>query len=506
MFTVFKKIFVVLVIMFVLQTIFCWFSFAQDTWEVVCEENPAVCSVPPKEFAYYVDFTKEMLQAINTVQWDWKKLWEYNYIWWLFTNKILAIPQENRNLFEKMVAWITESMNRKISTTLGLTNILSSLALTSYKDVLWLAILRQARPIVRDWKTLLDLETNTNDIVYELSLSAMANQQIIDPSQFQTIIDKYSQEKPLFDQWSVSEETKYKDITNMLIRLNGAMKTFIPYGSISQFDEFRKWWEGGIYLKFNTGTIQEMKDAYSCGRGFSKCTSSWKDFVKNIKNLWSSFKKWWNSAKKTITDANKKLAESMKWIGQAKIFKKSPWEEYLTDTEIELLRDVYGIDTKKLTEQEWIWLRDLLNVPIKWTLNEMKAKVKWTYNELLDKQAKANAEDAKLEQEKMDKKINTELIKEKIQTNSDKDVVVDLNLEKAFRDVINIVNNQQKNDLDVLWSTTSVDFLAYYTNIGYRIREVIGIISIWDQSIVKNLGNICEYQCSNKWIDGCYAK
>jgi hypothetical protein len=61
-----------------------------------------------------------------------------------------------------------------------------------------LAILFQARPIVRDRKTLLDLETNINDIVYELSLSAMANAQIVDPSQFQKIIDKYSTDKPLF--------------------------------------------------------------------------------------------------------------------------------------------------------------------------------------------------------------------------------------------------------------------------------------------------------------------
>jgi hypothetical protein len=63
-----------------------------------------------------------------------------------------------------------------------------------------LAILFQARPIVRDWKTLLDLETNTNDIVYELSLSAMANKQLTDPSKFQKIIDKYIKEKPLFVQ------------------------------------------------------------------------------------------------------------------------------------------------------------------------------------------------------------------------------------------------------------------------------------------------------------------
>lgn len=515
MFTVFKRIFIVFVILFASQAIFWWFSFAQNTWEVKCEESPTVCTVAPKEFTYYVDFTKEMLQSMNTIQWKWKKLWAYTDVWWLFTNKLLAISDDNKSIFEKMVAWIEESINKRISTVLGVTSIFSSLALTSYKDVLWLAILFQARPIVRDWKTLLDLETNINEIVYELSLSAMANVQISDPSKFQKIIDKYSKDKPLFVAWSVSEETKYKDITNMLIRLNGAMKTFIPYGRINQFDEFRKWWDGGIYLKFNTGTIEEMKLAYHCARGFSKCTSSAKDFVKNIKNIWASFAKWWTDAKKTITEANKKLAESIKWFAQTKLLKKSAGEEYLTDTEIELLKDVYGINTKKLTKQEWIWLRDLLRIPSKETLSALKFKSQWAGNDLLDKQSKANAniEAEEARQSKIDKQYINDLLEANskklqgiISWDSNQYLVQDPNLIQSLKNVINIVNYQQKNDdLSLLWSTNSTDYLAYYTNIGYRIREVIDIIWDKDKGIVKSLGNLCEVQCANKWVDWCFA-
>ena len=498
--------------MFALRAFFWWYSFAQDTSVVQCENNPTICSAPPKEFGYYVDFTKEILQAMNTIQWKWKDIWEYTYIWWLFTNKILVIPQENKNILEKMVAWMEESMSKKISTALGLANILSSLALTSYKDVIWLAILFQARPIVRDWKTLLDLETNINEIIYELSLSAMANEQILDPSIFQKIIDKYTQSKPLFTIWSVSNGTKYKDITNMLIRLNGAMKTFIPYGSISQFDEFNRWWDDGIYLKFNTETIWEMKLAYSCGRWFSKCTSSWKDFVKNFKEILPSFLKWWKDAIKIIIDANKKLAESIKWFAQAKLLKKSAWEEYLSDTEIELLRDVYGINTKKLTEQEWISFRDLLSNINKETLNTIKSKSQSVNENLLDKQSKSNYENARLKKDKTEKNQirsllneNTKKLKWLISWDLHWDLVIDITLVKSFNDVITIVNKQQQNDLAMLWSTNSVDYLANFTNIGYRIREVIGIIWSKDENIVKNLGNVCEIQCSNKWIDWCYA-
>ena len=454
-----------------------------------------------------------MLQAMNTIQGKWKELWDYNYIGWLFTNKLLSIPDENKGILEKMVVWMEESMSRKISTVLEVSNILSSLAFTSYKDLIWLSILFQAKPIVREWKTLLDLETNINEITYELALSAMANEQISDSSKFQKIIDKYTQDKPLFDKWFIPDSIKYKDITNMLIRLNGAMKTFVPYGSVGQFDEFGKEWGDGIYLRFNTWTILEMKAAYYCARWFSKCTSSWKDFVKNIKNIWSSFVKWWSDAKKTITEANKKLAESIKGIAQAKILKKSPWEEYLTDTEIELLRSVYGIDTKKLLKQEWIWLRDLLRMGSKESLSAIKFKSLWAGNSLLDKQAKNNTSNETKEsnQSKIDKKnvedlldANAKKLKGKIEEDSE-NLILDQDLKNSFMDAISIVNNQQQNDLAVLWSTNSVDYLAYYTSIGNRIRDVVDIIWSKDKGIVKNLGNVCEVQCSNKWIDWCYA-
>jgi hypothetical protein len=44
----------------------------------------------------------------------------------------------------------------------------------------------------------LDLETETNNVAYELSVSAMSNKKLLDISPFQKIIDKYSKDKPLF--------------------------------------------------------------------------------------------------------------------------------------------------------------------------------------------------------------------------------------------------------------------------------------------------------------------
>jgi hypothetical protein len=102
-------------------------------------------------------------------------------------------------------------------------------------------------------------------------------------------------------------------------------------------------------------------------------------------------------------------------------------------------------------------------------------------------------------------KENTDKLKWEIKNDSYENVILDQNLVADFKNVINVVNKQQTNDLGFLWSTSSVDFLSYYTYIGYLISEVENVIWNKDKNIVKHLGNICELQCSNKWIDWCFA-
>jgi hypothetical protein len=42
-------------------------------------------------------------------------------------------------------------------------------------------VLFQSRAVVRDWKTLLDLEEEINSVLYALSLSAMINENVVNP-------------------------------------------------------------------------------------------------------------------------------------------------------------------------------------------------------------------------------------------------------------------------------------------------------------------------------------
>gem|GEM_PF-6582861 len=63
----------------------------------------------------------------------------------------------------------------------------------------------------------------------------------------------------------------------------------------------------------------------------------------------------------------------------------------MTDTEIELLKDVYGIDTKKLTKQEGLSFRDILSKANKETFNSIKQKVQSSYNGIMDDWSQASS-------------------------------------------------------------------------------------------------------------------
>ncbi len=501
-------------IIFAFQFVSMFVSFAiaqEESVALDCWDSPAICSIAPREFLNYVNFTREMLLALKDAKKPYKQVLEFSSIGGLFSNQILEIPWENKNLLEKMVSGVAEWISRRISRAWWVADILSTLTYTSYKDVIWLSILFQSKPIVRDWKTLLDLETEINQSIYEMSLTGLFDEIISDQTKINNIINKYIQENPfLATGSSISPETKYKDVLHILIRINWAMKTFLPYSKISQFDEFSRWKQWEIYLKFNPEVMSDMKDAYACGR-FFKCSSPGKDFVSNLKKVLWSFMDWWSRSWTVIKDANIRLSESIKWISQAKLTKKSAWEEYLTDTEIELLRSVYGIDTSKLTKQQWISLRDVLSVSLKkkstkdfvWPPTQQEREAAQSKAEEKEARKKA-AEQKKADREKL--KANADLLEASInQWDADKYIKLNLTLIDSIEDTIKIVDSQQQKNLLMLSSNDTAGYLHLYTLIGNNIRKVIDIIWTKDKNIVKNLGNVCEIQCSNKWVDGCFA-
>ncbi|MCF7834965.1 hypothetical protein K9M48_02820 [Candidatus Gracilibacteria bacterium] len=513
---VFKKTFTIVFIMFVGQAIFCGFTFAQGSGnaQVECGDNPTICSSPGLQFQYYEQFVKEMLAGIQTVQGDGKDLGDYNYLGGLFTNKIFNIPTENKNIFEKLVSEIEESINKKISTASATVFILSSLGIGSYKDIIGMSILTKSRPFIRDWKTLLDLETQINEMFYELGLSAMADDVIVDTSKFQLILDKYKDSNKLFYRAKIYDGAKYKDLVSMLLKMNGSMKTFLSMGTINQFDKYSQGGIDGFDIAFDMESIQILDSSYECARGFFKCDSSRKDFVKNIKNIGTSFKKGGASAKENIVTANKNFADALRGVSNNYKKDKSEGEKVLTDRQIDLLRDVYGINTSKLTKQQGLLLTNSWKNLATSTIGNIKLSSNFN-DDYFNKKEKDQKEKDKDQEEKdaVNPNLGNETLLDNIselsdllESKIDYPVIAKDDFKQSLEIVMKSVNKKHQDELSVLVSIDPTPYLQFYTQIGYRIRDVIDIIGSKDKNLIKNIGTVCELQCSNKGNAGCYAR
>lgn len=518
MYRIIRRVFVYLVLIFVWQIVFFWFSFAQSTWNnLECGDNPDICNKSALQFQYYEEFVEDMLAGVQTIQADGKNLWTYDYLGWLFTNKILNIPSENRNILEKLVAEIEESINKKISSATTTIFLLSSLGISSYKDLIWLSILFKSKAFIRDWKTLLNLETQINEVFYELWLSAMADRKIVKSSDFQLILDKYVDSNKLFSKAIIYETATYWDLVKMLLKMNGSMKTFLSLNSINQFDDYKKWKTDWFEITFDMEEMKKLDEAYQCARWFAKCTSSWKDFIKNLKNVRKNLKKSWSSAKTVIVDANKNFSQALNWMFDSYKKDKSEWEKQLTDREIELLQDVYGINTSKLTKQQWIWFSDLLNVA-KWNLWWITQSINLNSNFNDDYFNKNNKEQKSINKKKDEENTtdpnlwNDQLLdsidelEELLGQKPQYPVEVKKDFKNSLWAVVDSINAKHKDELSVLIAIDSSVYLHLYTQIWYRIRDLIDVVWNKDKNLIKNIGTVCELQCSNKWNAGCYAR
>jgi len=293
-----------------------------------------------------------------------------------------------------------------------------------------------------------------------------------------------------------------------------------------------------------------LSDSYSCGAW--SCNTDIIRFVKDIKQVWwikESFEK----SVKMIKTADKNLAEA--WKKVAKSAKntfdkdKTTWLE-LTDQQKELLRTVYGIDASKLSQAQWIFLSDLFNGVSKEIVN-----VWMTFADHFSNENQKNNKKQSWENEK--NTVNNKKIEDMLKSdvcwtgsnlafaisyiNSDNDLKNKRKLKNFLKDkkclwdkvkailswltisvetpesVVNNLNNtinkiltqENMDDKKILLNYSNVSSTRYFVEIWAYIHDMVENI-IWTKkspdSIIRNVWEACEYQCSNKSSKWCYAK
>lgn len=334
---------VILVVLF--QTFAPSFLFAES------KKQPEVCSWPSEMMVQYFNFQKEIKAALWS-EVDEKTFYASAWRWWLFTHWVLQLPSA-LDFVASNLRWNTKSNISTAITSMVLLLMASESVFQSNTE--WLAILFKDRPIVRDYKSMLDIETDLFDTAYFYSkkvnlISKIEWKEVY--SNMNGVIEKYRKSWLLADNTNLIQENSrsISDILQELISMNTAMKHFILFIGKPWTKALKNYswcfWESMngecsewlAILRFSDEAIEQLANDYSGLSVFWSCStyaSNFKNSInKSISNNGASVKQ----SREDVKAAAKRLVtlfagKSSKWNNGWK-----KWRCDLSDYEMAQLR------------------------------------------------------------------------------------------------------------------------------------------------------------------------
>lgn len=308
-----KKKYVVLVLV-----VFIFQVFASNFSYVKAEANTSICSWPSETMSLYFDFQNEMISVLLGSQINERRFSVHVWKGGLFSNQLLILTTDTAIDLLANSLW---NRTRSIVSTATTSLVLISLSTISIaqSSTEWLAILFRDRPIVRDYKTMMDIETDLFDVAYFLSkqvnITRPVDWEMHD--NIRSVIEKY-QDLWLFDGSTakLNDNVSIADVLRDLVWMNAAMKHFITYDSGLKTYHWcmnRSKGEGcTAVLKFRGEAIEQLKFDYKWT--FGKCNSNFKS---SMSKIGSSFldeqKSWWQDVKDAMGRLKSALVEWWKW-------------------------------------------------------------------------------------------------------------------------------------------------------------------------------------------------
>lgn len=526
-----KIIFVCVLSIFFIEAIFSNIVFAQTTTTTTEEDSKCVvCGMPSLEFQTYINFQVNVLQILQNAIKDVEESANKRKVW-LFSAGILSIPsrlwESWKSMFKKSTKDLTDSARAVKIWSIMLGTIATEIVT---KDSLWwLLILTRNAPFVRDWKTLEELDMSMHDIMWDFWMKWLWDEKLSDDmrSNLLKLQQKYvansGNEKALFEQFNFVWDVRYKDVVNMSLKLNSVMKSFISTRSkvfgfeLFESDLFRfnkEMSNNNIRVKFNNQLMSDMFYNYKCAEGLNSCNDTWDNFKKNM-NIIPLIKEWFTESKTIITKANEKFSNafaSIKTDVKNVFDDKSSKELDLTEKQVTLLRTVYGINTSKLTKQQWIWLSTLLNGSA-W--KNLANSVRIQPLDILSAKSISDRKEAQKikKQNRQDQKYldsiadqETKIAETKALSDLKENGVRDM--KKALLSAIDSIMAEKQEDKQIVMFYNNLPSTQYFLQIWSLIHQTIeDTIGTKDSDgLIKYLWETCELQCTNKWNVNCYAK
>lgn len=197
---------------------------------------------------------------------------------WLFTNEILPLRTVTAlDLVANSVWWNIRSKSSTIATSIVLLIMAWISTVQSWLD--WLTILFKDRPIVRDYKELLDLETEFFDMAFfraqqiNLTRKIDADSKILDD--LDAKIKEYQSRWLLATSGNIPRSISFSDIIVSLIAMNASMKWFLGYTwplSLYYSCLWDSWCrKDNAVLKFDSKFISQIEEDYEWTWVFWTC-------------------------------------------------------------------------------------------------------------------------------------------------------------------------------------------------------------------------------------------
>lgn len=322
-----KKICLFIVFVLLFQFFSVSFTYAKE-WN---DEQPETCAWPSEMMSNYFEFQREMKEVLL-----WTKLnserFSAEFGPWLFTNRVLEMSSSTAiDLLSSRVIWNIRSFVSNTTTSLFLLELAAISVVQSNTE--GFAILFDDWPIVRDYKTMLDIETDLFDIAYFLSKEMNILQRVDSNTkkELKNVIKKYR------DKWLLTGNDSdingsIADVLSDLNSMNVVMKQFIMVGGKSIGNAWLrkyKWCFWNVWtdqctdkiaiLMFSSGAIDKLYDDYKDVRKFSVCNSS-------VNNFKSSLKKTIKNNSDAVSDAVQDVEDALTRLRDETLWNKKRWD------------------------------------------------------------------------------------------------------------------------------------------------------------------------------------
>ena len=495
-------------------------AFFHVNAERVRTEQPEACAWPSETMSKYFQFQEDMIRVLLWSSINEKRFSTAMWNWWLFVNQVLYLSGTTSalDLVSSSVLWWVKSLFSATSTTIVL--LLWTSASTLQSNGSSFLILFRDRPIVRDYKHMLDIESELFDVAYfrskQVNLTSSFSWDL--RNQFSEVIKKY-QDNWLLYTWTVeiNDTVSMSDILRDLVRMNAAMKWFM-------LDWPTIW--GGRVKNYRWCMMWASYDATTCSAVLQFSDEALKKLRKEYEGIWL----YWscNLIASNIKRINKKNKENTEWSSQTAEDKIKKWLADLKELLVWSAKDHFGKSTDwtkgrcNMSDYQmaqlkaywwddwtctggkswmWWWVDLKLSAPVEY--NELKGVIVWmkdTAVSTIKNWADGTGRVITYMKDSLDRFNNSKTTKEK---------------EQAFFELYGswyVYSPVFSEDLgeslwEIYWSTmddykqsqanaAAWDFSYQLIKIKWLLDEVDSVMS-WSDGLQDYLQQIADYQCSN---------